>query len=99
MSFFEAGMLICFGVSWPISIVKALRTKKVVGKSPLFMTFICIGTLCGIVHKVLYAFDWVTFLYILNMAMVATDIFLYYRYMPAKEPVDCGCPRAVTVTE
>ena len=47
MSLFEVGMLLCFGVSWPISIVKALRTKKVVGKSPLFMIVICIGYLCG----------------------------------------------------
>ena len=35
MSPFEALMLICFGLSWPVSILKALRTK-VSGKSPLY---------------------------------------------------------------
>ncbi len=82
MSIFEALMLLCFGLSWPISIVKALRTKKVVGKSPLFMVVICLGYMSGILHKVLYAFDWVIILYIINLLMVATDLFLYYRYLP-----------------
>ena len=40
MNFFEATMLICFGVSWPVSIAKALRTKEVAGKSPWFMILI-----------------------------------------------------------
>ena len=85
MSVFEIGMLVCFGVSWPISIVKALRTKKVVGKSPVFMAIICLGYLSGILHKVFFAFDWVILLYCVNLCMVAFDIFLYFYYLP-KEP-------------
>ena len=45
MSFFEATMLICFGISWPVSIAKALRTKVVAGKSPLFMAIVCLDYL------------------------------------------------------
>jgi hypothetical protein len=56
MSVFETVMLICFGVSWPVSIAKTLRTKVVVGKSPLFMVIVCVGYACGIAHKALYAF-------------------------------------------
>ncbi len=82
MSVFEILMLVCFGVSWPISIAKALRTKKVEGKSPVFMALICIGYLSGILHKLLFAFDWVIVLYALNLVMVTTDLFLYYRYLP-----------------
>ncbi|MCX7591059.1 MAG: hypothetical protein N2255_05465 [Kiritimatiellae bacterium] len=82
MSTFEAGMLICFGISWPVSIAKALRTRKVVGKSPLFMVIVCLGYASGLVHKVLYSFDVVTFLYGANLLMVAFDLFLYYRYLP-----------------
>ena len=33
MSIFEVMMLVCFGVSWPISIAKSLRTRFVRGKS------------------------------------------------------------------
>ena len=31
MSVFEAAMLICFGVSWPVSIARSLRTGVVIG--------------------------------------------------------------------
>ncbi len=82
MSVFEAAMLICFGISWPISIAKSLRTKVVVGKSPLFMEILCVGYACGVVHKLLYSMDWIIFLYMLNLCLVAFDLFLYFRYLP-----------------
>ena len=80
MSIFEATMLICFGMSWPISIAKSLRTKVVAGKSPLFMVLLCFGYLCGIMHKVLYSMDWVILLYTLNMILVAIELSLYFKY-------------------
>ncbi len=82
MSIFEIAMLVCFGISWPISIRKAIKTKVVEGKSPLFMTIVCLGYLSGTVHKALYSFDLVIALYILNFFLVATDLFLYYHYLP-----------------
>ena len=81
MSAFEATMLICFGLSWPVSIAKSLRTKVVTGKSPLFMAILCVGYASGLVHKMLYSFDWVTALYAVNLVMVAIDLSLYYRYV------------------
>jgi len=83
MSMFEAIMLLCFGASWPFSITKALRTKVVEGKSPLFMILIAIGYLSGVIHKSMYSFDYVTLLYAVNLIMVVTDLTLYYRYLPA----------------
>jgi hypothetical protein len=88
MSVFEAVMLICFGVSWPVSITKAIRTKVVVGKSPLFMTIVCFGYVAGIIHKLLYSRDWITALYALNLVMVAIDLILYYRYLPGRGRVN-----------
>ena len=82
MSIFEAVMLICFGISWPVSIAKSLRTKVVSGKSPMFMAILCVGYLSGCIHKVCYSLDWVTALYAANMIMVATDLILYYVYLP-----------------
>lgn len=81
-SVFEAIMLACFGISWPISIAKALRTRVVAGKSPLFMIILCAGYTSGILHKVLHNPDWVTGLYALNLCLVATDLTLYYRFLP-----------------
>jgi type IV secretory pathway TrbD component len=80
MSFFEALMLICFGLSWPISIYKSLKTKIVVGKSPMYMIIVCIGYLCGILHKIFYSQDWIIILYTINLLMVLFDLYLYYKY-------------------
>ncbi|MBN1798407.1 MAG: hypothetical protein JW822_07510 [Spirochaetales bacterium] len=82
MSVFEAIMLLCFGLGWPVSIIKALRTKVVRGKSPVFMAIIFLGYLSGITHKLIFTFDWVILLYILNCIMVGIDLFLYFRYLP-----------------
>lgn len=92
MSFFEAGMLICFGVSWPVSIAKSLRTRVVVGKCPLFMAILCLGYVSGIVHKAVYAYDWIIWLYVLNLCMVAFDLFLYYRFLPRENTEDNATP-------
>lgn len=81
VSVFEILMLICFACSWPVSIVKALKTKVVIGKSPVFMIIIIIGYIFGIIHKILYNFDWVVYLYALNMLIVSFDLFLYFRYI------------------
>lgn len=80
MSIFEISMLVCFGVSWPISIAKSIRTKVVAGKSPLFMWIVIAGYASGIIHKILYSSDWVILLYILNLLLVAVDLMLYWRY-------------------
>jgi len=80
MSIFEAFMLLCFGISWPISIAKTIRSGKVSGKSPLFLGIVCLGYLSGIMHKVLVSYDWVIVLYLINLTMVAADLALYYYY-------------------
>lgn len=86
MSVFEISMLLCFGVSWPISISKAIKTKVVAGKSPLFMGIIIAGYASGIIHKYLYARDWVIYLYVLNLLMVTGDMICYFRYsVPQKQ--------------
>ena len=80
MSIFEAGMLLCFGASWPAAVAKTYRTKNVKGKSRLFLWLVIIGYICGMIHKVLFNFDLVFYLYVLNTLLVATDLLLVYRY-------------------
>jgi hypothetical protein len=80
MSIFEIGMLVCFGVSWPVSIAKTLRTQTVAGKSPVFLAIVCLGYGFGIAHKMLHSPDWVTLLYALNLMMVAFDLGLYFKF-------------------
>lgn len=80
MSIFEGIMMICFGFSWPFSILKTWKTKSSGAKSYLFMWLVIIGYAAGIVHKYLYAWDWVVALYALNAAMVLTDCSLCYYF-------------------
>lgn len=81
ISLWEIGMLLCFACSWPISIIKTLNTKIVLGKSPIFMIIIILGYIFGIIHKVNYSFDKVTYLYLFNLLLVGFDLFLYYFYI------------------
>ena len=48
---FEMTMVILFGISWPINIVKAYKAKTAKGTSILFLACIFIGYLCGILSK------------------------------------------------
>ncbi len=84
MSIFEAGMMICFGVSWPIAAYKTYRAKCVSGKSFTFSCLILTGYICGIIHKIFFYRDWVIWLYFLNMIFLITDMCLYlkYKYKP-----------------
>lgn len=97
MSIFEIVMLVCFGMSWPISIVKALRTRMVLGKSCLFMGIICVGYLAGIVHKLVYSRDWIIALYALNLFLVLVDMFLYFKFSPRKVKTTEGSSRGADV--
>lgn len=78
---YEIIMLICFGTSWPVSIAKAVRTRVVRGKSPIFMMLVFVGYISGILHKALNAKgDPVIWLYVFNATMVAIDWCLYMKY-------------------
>lgn len=79
MSLFEMIMLLCFGAAWPMSIYKSYTSKSVAGKSVFFLYIIMIGYVSGIINKLLYHYDWVVYLYVLNLLMVTTDLLLYYR--------------------
>ena len=73
-------MLLCFGLGWPISIAKSVRTKTVSGKSPLFMCVIMLGYASGLTHKIIYSKDLVLYLYAINLILVTVDLMIYFRY-------------------
>jgi hypothetical protein len=95
---FEAVMMICFGVSWPVAIYKTLRTRRTEGKSLLFLLLILVGYLAGITAKFIIAAQsrswpsWVTLLYAANAIMVAVEIFLYQKYRPRPANADLSEP-------
>lgn len=79
MSIFEVVMLICFGAAWPFSIYKSYVSHSVQGKSPSFLIIVLLGYVAGILHKLLFQYDLVIYLYLLNFIMVFTDLLLYFR--------------------
>ena len=79
MGIFEFLMLCCFGFSWPFSIAKSLKSKSAKGKSLGFMLLVEVGYVFGIIHKVLYSYNWVIWAYVVLFLVVAVDIALYFR--------------------
>ena len=82
---FEFLMLLAFGCSWPFAIARTYRAKRVDGKSPAFAFIILFGYACGIAaHAVEGTKLWLIGVYLLDMALVSTDLCLYFRYRGGK---------------
>ena len=94
MGIFEFLMLFCFGFSWPFAILKSLKSRSTKGKSLMFMLLVELGYVFGIIHKVLYSFNWVTWVYVALFFLVATDVFLYWRNRQYEK---CGKRRTVGI--
>ncbi len=81
MSVYEIIMLVCFGASWPMAILKTVKAKNPAGKSFIFLGLLLIGYVSGCVHKIVYTpGDKVLYLYMLNGVLVATDLILSIYY-------------------
>ncbi len=90
MKIFEMGMLLCFGVSWPVSLWKSFTSRTTKGKSVFFLILILIGYLSGLVYKVSSGFDYVSWFYILNASMVFADILMYVRNRRFEQRLEPG---------
>jgi len=77
---YEAVMLFCFGASWPMAIYKTYKSKNPVGKSLPFLYLVFLGYASGILHKYYHAYNWVIYLYVLNLCLVGVDIVLVNYY-------------------
>lgn len=91
----EAGMLLCFGCSWPMSLYKNYRAKSAQSMSIHFILLIILGYICGIAAKlVTHNVGYVLIVYLLNLFIVSLNLVVYFinrRYDRAAEQA-----RAVT---
>ncbi|MBO4733400.1 MAG: hypothetical protein J5662_02875 [Clostridia bacterium] len=84
---FEVIMIVSFGASWPMNVIKSYRSRTAKGKSLAFLLLIFFGYIAGIISKIINAnymaqigAKWyVLFFYVLNLIMVGTDLMLYFR--------------------
>lgn len=77
----EMLMMVTFGCSWPLNVMKSWKARTTQGKSLPFLILIWSGYIFGIVGKLLSQnFKWyVLFCYVLNLIMVSVDLALYVR--------------------
>ena len=86
---FEMLMLILFGLSWPFNISKSLRSRTARGKSISFELVIIAGYLCGIAGKIVGGnVTYVVAFYVIDIAMVTTDLLLTVRNMALDRMAD-----------
>lgn len=77
----EICMIVAFGLSWPMNVIKSYKVRTAKGKSLSFLILILFGYICGITGKLVSpSFKWyVLFFYILNFVMIFADLLLYFR--------------------
>ena len=83
----EIIMVVSFGASWPLNVMKSWRARTTKGKSLAFLCLIFFGYIAGIVSKLTnevymasFSSKWyVLFFYVLNFLMVGADLCIYYR--------------------
>ena len=83
----EIIMIVSFGVSWPLNVMKSYRARTAKGKSVGFLLLILFGYVAGMTSKLVnesymaqFSQKWyVLFFYVLNFIMVFIDFCLYLR--------------------
>ena len=79
MQIFEFIMLACFGLSWPISVYKSIKSKSTQGKSIVFIVAIIIGYISGIIGKIINdQLTYVLIIYCFNLIVVSVDLVLFF---------------------
>ena len=79
-SILETVMLVCFGFSWPLNVIKAYKAKTAKGTSLPFVLLIITGYIAGISAKIISGqINYVLIAYILNLAIVSLNIIVYFR--------------------
>ena len=94
---FEIIMVLCFGASWPMNIMRSYRARTAKGKSLAFLVLISIGYVAGIASKFMnesymdeFASKWyVLIFYCINLVMVSVDIVLYFRNRAIDKASEC----------
>ena len=84
---FEVIMIVSFGASWPLNVIKSYKARTTKGKSLAFLLLIFFGYIAGITSKLIneaymtqIGTKWyVLFFYVLNSLMVGADICMYIR--------------------
>lgn len=79
-SLLETLMLICFGCSWPLNLMKAYKSRTAKSTSLPFILLIITGYIAGISAKILTGqINYVLAAYLINLAIVSLNLLVYFR--------------------
>jgi len=83
-SLLEAVMLICFGFSWPLNLIKNIKAGTAKAMSLPFIVLILFGYIAGIAAKFVgyfvqgIALNYVLIVYFLNLIFVSINFVVYF---------------------
>lgn len=76
----ETIMLVCFGFSWPMNLIKAYKARTAKSTSLPFILLIITGYIAGISAKLVHGkLNYVLIAYLLNLAIVSLNLVVYFR--------------------
>jgi len=83
----EILMVLSFGASWPMNVMKAYRARTAKGTSVAFLCLILFGYIAGITSKLVntaymasFSQKWyVLVFYVINFIMVFANLLIYFR--------------------
>lgn len=89
-SLLETTMLVCFGFSWPINLIKNYRARSAKAMSLGFILLIIAGYVAGLAAKFIAIANadmpwyqtvpwYVMLVYILNLVIVSLNLLVYFR--------------------
>jgi len=79
-SILETIMLVCFGFSWPMNLIKAYKARTAKSTSLPFILLIITGYIAGICAKLASGnLNYVLIAYLLNLAIVSLNLVVYFR--------------------
>lgn len=85
----ESCMLLCFGISWPISLMKNIKAHSAKNMSLHFILLIFAGYIAGISAKLIsHTINYVLAIYLLNVVVVSLNIFVYFKNKKEDEKME-----------
>ena len=85
----ETIMLVCFGFSWPMNLIKAYKARSAKNSSLPFILLIITGYIAGISAKIVLGnINYVLAAYLLNLAIVSLNLIVYFRNVALDKKVN-----------
>ena len=76
----ETIMLVCFGFSWPLNLIKAYKARTAKSTSLPFILLIITGYIAGISAKLVHGnINYVLVAYLINLGIVSLNLAVYFR--------------------